>query len=114
MDTLMDHHIKRFLFKSWPVIAITIFTAAILSCLFGPLTWQALVAIEGGIVSFALSVQKQQLEEIRLSKELFEAFNKRYDALNEELNRIYRQPADMLLADDEIDSLFRYFSLFAE
>ncbi|HMC28426.1 MAG TPA: hypothetical protein VKM56_11600, partial [Verrucomicrobiae bacterium] len=59
-------------------------------------------------------VQKQQLEEIRLSKELFEAFNKRYDALNEDLNRIYREPFDGPFTNQETDTLFNYFNLCAE
>jgi len=110
----MNHHIKRFLFKYYALISLAIFIGSVVCFIFGPLPWQALAAIEAGVVSFALGAQKQQLEEIRLFKDLFETFNKRYDALNKELNRIYRQPADLPLGDDETDTLFNYFNLCAE
>jgi len=110
----MNHHTKRFLFKYYALISITIFIGAILSFSSEILTWPALAAIAGGAVSFALTVQKQQLEDIKMLKELFETFNKRYDVLNEELNRIYRQPKDEILRADEIDVLFNYFNLCAE
>ena len=110
----MNHQIKRFLLKFYPLISISMFIGAILSFIFGPLTWQALAVIEGGVVSFALSVQKQQVEEVRLFKALFETFNERYDVLNEELNRIYREPFDGPFMNQETDTLFNYFNLCAE
>ena len=72
------------------------------------------MAIEAGVVSFALGLQKQQLEEMRLFKELFETFNKRYDSQNEELNGVFRQSPEAPLTEREIDALFNYFNLCAE
>ena len=110
----MNHHVKRFLFKYYALVSLTVFLGSVVSFLFGSLTWQGLVAIEAGVVSFALGLQKQQLEEMRLFKELFETFNKRYDSQNEELNGIFRHPPETPLTEHEIDALFNYFNLCAE
>ncbi len=110
----MNHHIKRFLFKYYALISLTVFLGSVLSFLFGSLTWQGLVAIEAGVVSFAVGLQKQQLEEMRLFRELFETFNERYDSQNEVLNGIFRGPPEAPLTEREIDALFNYFNLCAE
>lgn len=115
----MNHHIKHWLFKNFALASGTMFVAAIVLFFSGclpSLTWQALLAIEGGILSFAFAVQKQQLEEIRLFRELFCEFNKRYDRLNEKLNHIYldQQPLDKLFTVEEINTLYDYFNLCGE
>ncbi len=110
----MNHHVKRFLFKYYALISLTVFLGSVLSFLFGSLTWQGLVAIEAGVVSFAVGLQKQQLEEMRLFRELFETFNERYDSQNEELNGIFRGPPEAPVTEREIDALFNYFNLCAE
>ena len=110
-----DHHIKRFFFKWNALIAvILIVIAAVL--LLPRLEWQAFAAIAAVVLSFAFGVQKQNLEETKLFKKLFEQFNKRYGKLNDELNRIYfdRQPADKPFSDAERDTLYKYFNLCGE
>lgn len=110
----MNHHIKRFLFKYYALISATSFVGAVLLFVFRFLMWEALAAVVAGVVSFALSVQKQQLEEVRLFRSLFEEFNKRYNAQNEELNRIHQQPPEAPLSESERDALFDYFNLCGE
>ncbi len=68
----------------------------------------------GGIISFTFAVQKQQLEEVRLFKELFKEFNERYDNQNDDLNCIPNQPADEPLSPNEKKILFNYFNLCGE
>ncbi len=112
----MNHHIKRFLFKWYAFIAVLVFAAAIALAIFGELDWQKFAAIAAGAYAFAFAVQKQNLEETKLFKELFEQFNERYDKLNDELNRIYfdGQPADKPFKDDERETLYKYFNLCGE
>ena len=62
----------------------------------------------------AFNVQKQNLEDTKLFKELFEKFNDRYDGMNDDLNRIYRQRADEPPDEDEKKTLFKYFNLCGE
>ena len=112
-----NHSIKRCLFEYYSILSITAFLLAFLLLTFGFLDWKALIIIEGGILSFAFSVQKQQLEEVRLFKELFSKFNERYDAQNDNLNHIYlrhqRNP-ELAFDESEIVALFNYFNLCAE
>jgi hypothetical protein len=58
-------------------------------------------------------VQKQKLDELHLFKEIFVDFNRRYDALNEELNQIVRDSGNSL-GKNEIDTLYDYFNLCGE
>ncbi len=113
---VINHCSKRILFKWYALISILVFAAAILLAISGVLDWKEFAAITGGAYAFAFAVQKQNLEETKLFKELFEQFNARYDVLNEELNRIYcdRQPADKPFTDDERETLYKYFNLCGE
>lgn len=110
----MNHHIKRILFKSYAVISITAFIAAILVFICGFLSWEKFAGIAAGVFAFAFGVQKQNLKEIKLFKELFEQFNGRYDEMNDDLNQIYQQPPDKALNENEIKTLFKYFNLCGE
>jgi hypothetical protein len=79
------------------------------------LEWELIFTIVGGILSFIYFVQKQKLEEIRLLKELFTDFNARYDALNEELNRIASDnEAREGFTQQELDTIYNYFNLCGE
>jgi hypothetical protein len=76
--------------------------------------WKILLTIIGGLFSFMYFIQKQQLEEAQLFKELFVEFNSRYDDMNEELNRIkeIKDKAQLNLAD--LNVLYDYFNLCGE
>jgi hypothetical protein len=113
---VINHGIKRFLFKCYAPISALVFAAAMVLAISGELDWQKFAAITVGAYAFAFAVQKQNLEETRLFKELFEQFNARYDKLNDKLNRIYLdiQPADNAFKDDERKTLYKYFNLCGE
>src|SRR5258708_17062454 len=109
----MNHGIKRYIFRYYLLISVAVFIGAVALALIKGANWASLAAICGGALSFAFGVQKQQLEEIKLFKELFEQFNRRYDELNEGLNRI-AQPTDSQLNAGEKAALFKYFNLCGE
>jgi hypothetical protein len=108
------HHIKRILFKFYALFSVLVFIVTILLSIFGAVHWGVLATITGGILTFAFTVQKQQLEEIRLFKDLFEQFNARYDEMNDDLNLIHQRAPDLLLTEDEKKQLFKYFNLCGE
>jgi hypothetical protein len=108
-----DHHIKRFLFKWYALISISIIFIAAVLLLFQS-KWETFGAIAAVVLSFAFGVQKQNLEEIKLFKELFEQFNARYDKMNDDMICIYQQPFDSPLKEDEIKTLNKYFNLCGE
>jgi hypothetical protein len=111
---VINHDVKRFLFKRYAPISALVFAAAMVLVISGKLDWQTLGSISVGAYAFAFTVQKQNLEETTLFKELFEQFNKRYDKMNDDLNMIWEQPADKQLNEDEIKKLFKYFNLCGE
>jgi len=109
-----NHHLKHCLFEYYAIFSTIIFLGTLLLFLVLRFDWKFLLAIEGGIVSFAFAVQKQQLEEVRLFKDLFKDFNGRYDGKNEALNAICGKPYDLELDDGEVKVLFDYFNLCGE
>lgn len=75
--------------------------------------WQILVTVVGGAISLIYIIEKQQLDEARLFKELFTEFNARYDALNEGLNAIAAEDPSRLTVEQQ-SVLFDYFNLCGE
>lgn len=75
--------------------------------------WQILVTVVGGSVSLIYIIEKQQLEEARLFKELFTEFNARYDKLNNDLIRILDKKNERL-SDADKGVLSDYFNLCGE
>ncbi len=109
-----NHHIKRFLYKYYALVSTAVFATGVCLVLLGSLEWNQFAAITAGVFAFAFSVQKQNLEEMKWFKELFQQFNLRYDSLHEDLNRIYQRPPELPLEDHEIKTLFKYFNLCGE
>src|ERR1043165_2380128 len=72
------------------------------------------VSLIGVFTGFVYFLYRQHLDETKLFKELFVEFNKRYDDLNEKLNRILLAPTADRLAAEETEVLFDYFNLCAE
>ena len=108
---------KRLLFRFYTPIILLIFTGALIWFFNSPKGKDEVslfITIIGGLVSLFYFIQKQQLEELQLFKELFTEFNCRYDKLNEDLNRIVDHPSDTELTDDEDNILNDYFNLCAE
>ena len=106
---------KHFIHKHYAwTISLTILVAVTLATFFymKGSDWPILLSIIGGLFSFIYFIQKQQLEEAKLFKELFIEFNKRYDELNDKLNHILT--ANTELSGKDIDTLYDYFNLCAE
>lgn len=74
--------------------------------------WRVLLTILGGLLSGALIVQKQNLDELRLLHDLFKDFNARYDKANSELQRIANAGMTDPLKDTAM--IINYFNLCAE
>ena len=104
-----DNHMGIFLFS-----LVSIAGLAIVVGLVGA-DWRVSLGAIGVLLSFVYFVQKQQLEEARLIKELVTQFNERYDDLNEELNSIVRAKGSAEpLENAQKDTLYDYFNLCAE
>ena len=68
-----------------------------------------------GLFSFAYTVQKQELEESKLFRDLFGDFNRRYDEMDPKLNQIlWEENQKKPLSPEQKDTLNRYFNLCAE
>jgi hypothetical protein len=68
----------------------------------------------GAVAAFTYFLYQQHLNETRLFKELFVAFNERYDMMNNDLNTILFGPSEGDLSEEERQLLFDYFNLCAE
>lgn len=75
---------------------------------------QTLLTIIGSLAAFVYFIQVQQLQKLRLFKELFQEFNGRYDKLNEGLYQIMREEPNKTLSDNDMVVLFDYFNLCSE
>jgi hypothetical protein len=80
-----------------------------------PAQWNLVVTLAGGVLSILYFTQKQKVEDIRLFNELFQYFNQRYDALNDDLNDLKgtKQTRSDLCAEER-QLLDSYFNLCAE
>lgn len=76
--------------------------------------WQLIGALVTLVTGFTYFVQKQRLDDMRLSYEAFTKFNERYDKLNDTLNLVVRKPGDSILCEHELNCLNDYFNLCAE
>jgi TPR repeat protein len=110
----MKHRVKRFVLRYYPLFCVTSFFGVIALLILRVLEWQSFAIIVGGIGAFAFGVQRQNHEETKLFKELFEQFNARYHALNDDLNQIFHSPDNLPLNETEIKTLFEYFNLSGE
>ena len=68
----------------------------------------------GAVAGFTYFLYRQHLDDTKLFKELFVEFNKRYDKLNDALNKIRFGPLGGDLSAMEQKALFSYFNLCAE
>ena len=75
--------------------------------------WKILLPFVGGAISLIYIIEKQQLDEALLFKQLFYDFNKRYDDLNEELKKI-KDDSNIELTETEKFLLSDYFNLCGE
>lgn len=111
------HQLKHWLFDYSVLVSTSLVFVMVLPCLFIEearnkeyLVW--VIGIGGGLSYFLL---KHHAEEVRLFKELFEKFNERYDAMNEDLNAICSERPERKFSDEEEkNKLYDYFNLCAE
>ena len=106
---LMDYYL-------WIILLLILFAAGLLFFfLLRGYNWTAMISIIGGLFSAIYFIQKQELDEAKLFKELFLEFNRRYDYLNEKLNNIIRNKNNAKdLGFDDINTLYDYFNLCGE
>lgn len=90
-----------------------IYIALLLLFIFLPqnISFPAIVSLTGIYLSLIFFFQKQNLEELRVFKELFTEFNNRYDNLNDKLVDIAN---GTLTGDDAKKVLDDYFNLCSE
>ena len=110
----MNNKVKAFWFKYYvfivPSILVIIITAIIIMRVREPL---ALFATFSGVALTTIYfVQKQKLEEMKLFKDLFTEFNKRYECQNEKLADI---KTNKISGSDDINKVLDdYFNLCSE
>lgn len=75
---------------------------------------ELLVPVTGAIAGFVYFLYSQQLQQTRLFAELFQAFNERYNQLNNELNLIATPSSEAMLSAGQRQVLFDYFNLCSE
>jgi hypothetical protein len=105
---------KHFVFRNyWWIAAVVAVAAIAVIVASGAPRREGLIATTlGTALSFCYFVQKQKLDELRLFKELFTDFNRRYDTMNAKLEDIRAGNARI---DAELRStLVDYFNLCAE
>jgi hypothetical protein len=113
MDTRTKYFIHRNHF--WFIGAIIVVAVVLAVALYRRSEdWRVLLPVIGGAVSFIYIIERQLLEEAKLFKELFVDFNRRYDEMNEDLNRIRNLETHPRLEVGDLDILYDYFNLCGE
>jgi hypothetical protein len=108
-------YLKFFVYRwVWVVVLVLLGAAIFVPIHFKGWSWQILVPAIGALFSAAYSIQKHQLEEDRLFRELFGEFNRRYDSLNKDMNRIHEENEGGQLGQEDTATLYKYFNLCAE
>lgn len=105
---------KRFIFRNYWWIGIAGSTIAIAIILWSkaPDRTGLIGAVIGAALGFCYFTQKQNLDELRLFRELFTDFNRRYDDMNQKLEDIR---AGSQISDSNLRRiLVGYFNLCAE
>jgi len=72
------------------------------------------LTVIGSVISGVFFVQKQKLEELKMFKDLFVEFNRRYDSMNEDLNKTADSNPSEELSVRETAVLCDYFNLCGE
>ena len=108
---------KRWIYKYFGYILVSVFIFIISSFSFSEfmgwdIRWKFIVTVLSLLITSALLIQRQRLQEAELFHSLFREFNNRYDEMNECLANIKRSEYD--LGDTEKSCLVDYFNLCAE
>jgi hypothetical protein len=113
----MGVKLKRLLFKYYVIVLFLAFLAFLVILVLDPNARNnpsVSITALGGLVSFYYFIQKQQLDELTLFKDLFNNFNSRYDNLNQSLNAIAQGDENEPLTTEEVSKLYDYFNLCGE
>jgi hypothetical protein len=104
---------KHLVFRFFPLLALVALVVGLsLTFTFARAQAPALSgAVVAGVLGFCYFIQQQALAETLLFRDLFTAFNARYDGMNERLARIR---GGGVLGRDEKDLLIDYLNLCAE
>lgn len=104
--------VKKVLFRHywWAGPGLGVAVGAVLWPVAGDKSATAL-AVLATVLSVAFFVQQQKLAEIQLFRQLVVDFNKRYDGLNDALQRIVR---DGIASEEDRMAVLDYFNLCAE
>ena len=94
-------------------LLVTVLLGALFWISGGQLKIEHVVSALGAAGGFTAFLYTQHLQETRLFTDLFQSFNKRYDGLNERLNRIAGSVVSELSIEDT-DKLMDYFNLCSE
>lgn len=96
------------------LFVIALLVSIVLFALLKEMKWEEVTTVIGGLAVFVFFVERQQLEEVKLFKELFQAFNNRYNELNEALNEIIQAELGKPLKKKGMAVLFDYFNFCGE
>ena len=106
--------LKYFLFKHyWWMLGVLIVSVSFLLWINGASIQVALPPI-ATLLSLVYFIQKQKLEELRFSREIFKSCNEAYNKLNEELAKINNIRSSDQLNENEKKVLVDYFNLCGE
>ncbi|MGH9855944.1 MAG: hypothetical protein ACREBD_39415 [Blastocatellia bacterium] len=115
---MVNNRAKQIIFRYYEIAAFVIFVAV--TAWFykyspkGKDEITAYLTVVGSLFTFFYFIQKQQLEELTLFKGLFTDFNKRYDEMNDKVNKIANAEIKRPLTPEEKDILDDYFNLCSE
>src|SRR5688500_10866138 len=96
--------IKRFIFRYYIIVFLAILVLVIVWLYFSSQARDDValaLTILGGVFSLFYFVQQQQLEELKLFKELFNEFNTRYEKLNDKLENITERTEEDILTNED-------------
>lgn len=115
---MVNNRAKQIIFRYYEIAAVVIFVAVTVwfskYSLKGKDEVTTYLTVVGSLFTFFYFIQKQQLEELTLFKGLFTDFNKRYDEMNDKVNKIANAEMKRPLTPEEKDILDDYFNLCSE
>jgi hypothetical protein len=104
---------KHFVFRFYPWLAVLVLAVGL--CVIVVLHVDGKVGLSGtliaGVLGFCYFIQQQRLAETQLFKDLFTAFNARYDGLNDRLAQIW---AGTAITPEDHYLVVDYLNLCAE
>jgi hypothetical protein len=105
---------KHFVFRNywWIAGAVVVAAIAVIVTSGAPGRESLIATTLATALGFCYFVQKQKLDELRLFKDLFTDFNRRYDAMNAKLEDI--RAGDRRIDSEPRSTLVDYFNLCAE